>query len=128
MAMKDWLLMTWDKAHQIEVVINDARVNRLRGSGSSAKNSLASIFWYIDITKIIYAIFARFGYEKVYMALKELAENNGVKFYKLQRFCDTIIAQIRTKIVCQLHERLFFCLAGSRGACERSRGRVTCNL
>jgi hypothetical protein len=47
---------------------------------------------YKDIAKIISAIVARFGYGNAYEALKELAENSGVKFYELQRFCDTRFA------------------------------------
>jgi hypothetical protein len=44
--MKEWLLMTLGRAHHIELVINDARVNRQGGSGPGARNSLPSIFWY----------------------------------------------------------------------------------
>jgi hypothetical protein len=73
--------MTWDKAHQIELVIKDARINRPRGSGPSAITSLPYILWYKDIAKVISAIVARFGYGKAYEALKEMAGNNGVKFY-----------------------------------------------
>jgi hypothetical protein len=94
--MHDWLLMTWDKAHQIELAI--FRMPGLigrgpRGSGPSAINSLPSNFLYQDIAKIISAIVARFGYGNAYEAFKELAENNGVNFYELQRFCDTRFAQ-----------------------------------
>jgi hypothetical protein len=128
-AMREWLFLTWDKAHQIELVIKDARVNRPSGNGPGARNSLPSLFWYKDIAKIISAIVTRFGYGKAYEAFREMAENNGIKFYELQRFCDTAqICAVRTKSVCQLIDRLVFYLAGSRGACERCRGRETCNI
>jgi hypothetical protein len=103
-AMRDWLLTTWDKAHQIELFTNDAMVNWPRGSGPSARNSLSSILWYKDIAKIISDIVARFGYGEAYEALKEMAENNGVKFYELQRLCDTIFAQSERKVYVSLLE------------------------
>jgi hypothetical protein len=94
-AMRECLLMTWDKADQIELVVNDAMVNRPRGSGPSARNSLPSILWYKDIAK---AIVARFGHGKAYETLKEMAENIGIKFYELQRLCYTRIAQSERKV------------------------------
>jgi hypothetical protein len=43
--MKEWLSTEWDKAHQIELVINnDAIVYRPWGSGPGAKSSLPFIF------------------------------------------------------------------------------------
>jgi hypothetical protein len=69
--MKEWLLMTWDKAHKIELIIADDIINRPMGSGPSAINSLPSIFRYKDIAKIMFAIVVRFGCGKAYEALKE---------------------------------------------------------
>jgi hypothetical protein len=69
------------------LVINDAMLNWPRGIGQSATVvSLPSIFCYKNIAEIMFTIVARFGYGKAYEALKELAENNGVKLHELQRF------------------------------------------
>jgi hypothetical protein len=81
--------MTWDKAHQIELAINDVKVNRPRGSGPNARKRLPSILWYKDIAKIVCAIVTRFGYGKAYGALKDLPENNGVSSFTSYGFCGT---------------------------------------
>jgi hypothetical protein len=57
-----------------------------------------------------YAIVARFGYGKAYETLKEMAENNGYKFYELQRFCDTIFAQSERKVYVSFMRYWYFIL------------------
>jgi hypothetical protein len=90
--MEEWLLMTWDKAHHIELVINGVMVNRLGGSGHDAKNSLPFILFTKASPKLFLpSLSVRLW--KSLRSLKEMAESNGVTFHELQRFCDTRFAQ-----------------------------------
>jgi hypothetical protein len=91
--MKEWLLTEWDMALQIELVVNDAMVYRPWGSGPGARNSSSFILWYKVITIVFLPSLPASAMEKL-----TKPESHGVKFYELQRFCDTIFTQPKQKV------------------------------
>jgi hypothetical protein len=97
---KQWLLVNWDKAHQMELAIKDTRVDRVGISidGDGVCGGLPSVSWYQPMAKDISAIISRFNYGKSYEAMLSMASDLGIKFYQLQRFCETRFAQSEQKV------------------------------
>ncbi len=86
--LKEWLLCIWDLAHQLELVANDIRVDKL-----GVDVEIVFVPWYAQIPKDISSMYACCSYGKHYEELVQTTERLGRRWYAMIKFCEARFAQ-----------------------------------
>ena len=93
-----WCTVRWDPAHQVELALNDVRMDK------TGVSKLRTVEWYKPLSESISLLVNSFQYGKGYEEIRALAAKLQVTLLNPAKFCETRFVQSETKVIKSLLE------------------------